>query len=82
MLLHVLLYLLASQTLGIKPSPRRHRRSADKRPILFKQIETRGVDPDIVSQLLIFWVLAGCQRLIESQSLGITLPPEDIFQAF
>src|SRR5580704_12225104 len=80
MVLHVLLDLFTSQAFGIKTAARWHGRNPDKRAVLFDQIETRTVDPQIVPQFLIFRTLARRQRLVERQTLRVDLPPIYIFQ--
>jgi predicted signal transduction protein with EAL and GGDEF domain len=78
--MHVLLDLFNGQAFGIKAAARWHGCDAYKRPVLFDQIEARAIDPQIVTQLLVLRALAGCQRLVERQRLGIDLPPVDILQ--
>ena len=50
MLLDVLLHLIPRQVRRIKSSPRRNRLRPDKRFILVKQIEARGVNPQVATQ--------------------------------
>src|ERR1035441_1384477 len=80
MLLDVLLHLIVRQVRRIKSSPRRNSLRTHKRFIFVNQVEARGVDPKIASQLHIAPVPTRGQRLVERQSLGIALPPVDTFQ--
>src|ERR1700732_1459623 len=79
MLLYIFFHVLSGQPRRIQRATRRSRGGTDKRLHFGDEIVAAAVDLQQVAQLHVLRIRASGERQIELQTVGITLPPINLF---